>query len=496
VVGGGPELFLNPADAKRMGLAAGDWVRVSVGAQRDVPAVVSLSSSLVARGDAGLSAELVGNVGAVAGQPIDLAPARRATSVQWIREKLDGHPLTPEQIRHVVTDIARGHCTSVEVTAWASALQVHGMSQDEVVAYIQAMVGTGERIRFARGPVLDVHSIGGVPGNKYAPITVAIVASHGLLIPKTSSRAISSACGTADFMEVVCPVALSGPDIRRITEETGGVLCWGGGLQLAPADDAIIRVEYPLALDPKAQLLASVLSKKVAVGAQDVLVDLPVGAGAKVPDEAAGRALARDFIAIGERVGLRVQVSLSKGSQPVGRAIGPMPEVREALQALEGAPDVPAALVEKACTLAGRLLEMGGAAPTGEGAARARETLADGRALRKFRQIVAAQGGDGNVRSSDLLPGPFSAELHAPATGLVVSVHNPDLVQVARAAGCPRDKGSGLLLHCAPGDRVEAGAPLYTVFAEHRHRLAAATELARGLRPFRIEGGEVMEIVR
>jgi len=494
-VGGGPELFLHTDDARRMGLAAGDWVRVSVGHQRDVPAVVSLTGSLVPKGEAGLSAELVGNVGAVAGQPIDLAPARRATSVQWIRQKLDGATLTADQIRHVVTDIARGHCTAVEVTAWATGLQMHGMSQDEVVAYIQAMVATGERIQFARGPVLDVHSIGGVPGNKYAPIAVAIVAAQGLLVPKTSSRAISSACGTADFMEVVCPVALPAPDIKRITEEVGGVLCWGGGVQLAPADDAIIRVEYPLALDPKAQLLASVLSKKVAVGASDVLVDLPVGPGAKVPDETAGRALARDFIAIGERVGLRVQVSLSKGSQPVGHAIGPTLEIREALQALEGAPDVSPALVDKACTLAGRMLEMGGV-PAGEGIGRARETLVDGRALRKFRQIVAAQGGDGNVRSDALVPGPFSAELHAPASGLVVSVHNPDLVQVARAAGCPRDKAAGLLLHCAPGDRVEAGEPLYTVFAEHRHRLAAAAELARGLRPFRIEGGEVMEIVR
>jgi AMP phosphorylase len=494
VVGSGPDLYLHPADAAGLGLHPGDVVRVSIGDQRDVPAIVSLTSTFVARGQAGLSAELVGNVGALDDQPVDLMPAKRLTSVQWIRRKLDGQTLGREEIVHVVRDIARGAYTPVEVTAWASALQVHGMTADEIVHYIEAMVATGERLQFRRSPIVDVHSIGGVPGNKYAPITVAIVAAHGLWIPKTSSRAISSACGTADFMEVVAPVALSAAQLQAVTEKAGGALAWGGGVNLAPADDAIIRVEYPLALDPKAQLLASVLSKKVAVGATDVLIDIPVGAGAKMPDEAAGRALAREFVTIGERVGLRIQVSLSKGSEPVGRAIGPALEIREALQVLEGAAE-PRALVDKACTFAGLLLEMGDVAAPGEGLAKARAALADGRALTTFRNIVAAQGGNPAVASRDLEPGPYSLELHTYQAGLVTAVHNPDLVQVARAAGSPRDKGAGILLACQPGDRVERGATLYTIYAEHRHRLEAAADVARRLRPFRIEGGQVMEIV-
>jgi len=495
VHGGGPTLFLHPFDVHRMGLHAGESVRVTIGTLPDAPAIVNVSATLVQPGEAGLSGELVGRAGALTGQPVTLAVARRVTSVQWIRHKLDGGRLSPEQIQAVVRDIARGSFTHIEVTAWASALQVHGMDTDEVVAYVNAMVASGERIRFDTGPVMDVHSIGGVPGNKYAPIAVPIVACHGLKIPKTSSRAISSACGTADFMEVVTPVSLSSAEIKRITEEVGGVLAWGGGVQLAPADDAIIRVEYPLALDPKAQLLASVLSKKVAVGATDVLIDIPVGDGAKIPDEAAARALAHDFITVGQRVGLKVEVSLSKGSQPVGRTIGPLLEIREALQVLEGQTEAQA-VIDKACTFAGRLLEMGGVAQPGRGKALANATLADGRALAKFRAIIGAQGGDPDVQSKNLNPGPLSIPLHTYDAGLVVGVHNPDLVQIARAAGCPRDQGAGLMLDCQPGDRVEAGGVLYTIYAEHQHRLDAAAELARKLRPFRIEGGEVMEIVR
>jgi AMP phosphorylase len=190
-----------------------------------------------------------------------------------------------------------------------------------------------------------------------------------------------------------------------------------------------------------------------------------------------------------------VQVSLSKGSQPVGRAIGPILEIREALQALEGSRE-PAALIDKACSFAGQLLEMGGVSRPGEGKLRAHETLADGRALRKFHEIITAQGGDGSVKSTDLQPGDHSIQLHTYESGLVVGVNNPDLVQVARAAGSPNDKGAGILLECQPGDRVEAGDTLYTIFAEHAHRLEEAAELARKLRPFRIEGGEVLEIVR
>lgn len=494
VLGAGPALFLHPEDATRMGLHAGEWVRATMGAQPDTPALVHVSPTFVAKGEAGVSEELAAQLGGMAGEPVTLAPSRRATSVQWIRRKLDGKRLEPEQIDAVVRDISRGAFTAIEVTAWASALQVHGMDTDEIVAYVKSMVASGERIKFGRGPVMDVHSIGGVPGNKYAPIAVPIVACHGLLIPKTSSRAISSACGTADFMEVVTPVALSSAQIQSITEEVGGVLAWGGGVSLAPADDAIIRVEYPLALDPKAQLLASVLSKKVAVGATDVLIDIPVGAGAKIPDEAGARSLAHDFITVGERVGLRVQVSLSKGSHPVGRAIGPVLEIREALQVLEGNTESQA-LIDKACTFAGRLLEMGGKARPGEGMARARETLADGRALQKFRDIIAAQGGNGAVRSQDLMPGPHSLQLHTYEGGLVVGMRNPDLVQIARAAGSPHDQGAGILLDCKAGDHVKAGDGLYTIHAEHAHRLEAAVELARKLRPVQIEGGEVMEIV-
>jgi AMP phosphorylase len=492
---GSHEVFLNADDAHLFGLQALDRVQIlPPGLQEGLPSVVKVASASIPVGFVGISRDFLRRHKFAEGSPVTILSMTRPKSVDYIRKKLDGKTLKSEEMRAIIEDIAKGNLTDVELTAYACATYSYDMTIEETVACIEAMVDTGERITFARGPVLDVHSIGGVPGNKYAPITVSIVAANGLLIPKTSSRAISSACGTADFMEVVTPVAFSAAEIQRITEKVGATLCWGGGVNLAPADDAIIRVEYPLSIDPHAQLLASVMAKKKAVGAQFVVIELPTGEGAKVESEEKARALARDFIAIGEKIGIKVQCAITYGGQPIGRAIGPVLEIKEALTVLEGA-DSPSSLIEKACSLAGILLELGGAAPRGEGYKLARETLASGKALAKFREIIGAQGGDPAISSAKLHPGKFSFDFKSVQHGYVESIANKKLNRIARAAGAPRDKGAGMYLHFKKGRRVEIGETLFTIYAEHEHKLKEAVALANQLNPFQIEGMVIEEVL-
>lgn len=492
---GSREVFLNAQDAKGYGLLPLDRVHVIPDGTADaLTATVNIASTSIPPGVVGLSKEFSRKHQLVEGAPVRLVPAPRPRSVEYIKKKLDGKTLKNEEMAAIIGDIATGKLTDIELTAYATATYVHDMTTDEIVACIEAMVATGETISFGRGPVLDVHSIGGVPGNKYAPIAVSIVAANGLMIPKTSSRAISSACGTADFMEVVSPVEFSAAQIKQIAEKTGGTLCWGGGVNLAPADDAIIRVEYPLSIDPHAQLIASVLAKKKAVGATSVVIEIPIGEGAKVENEEKARALARDFITVGDRVGLRVQCAITYGGQPIGRAIGPLLEIKEALTVLEGS-ESPSSLIEKACSLAGILLELGGAATKGKGYALARETLKSGRAFEKFREIVSAQGGDPLISFKKLEPGRYRLDLVSPLHGYVESISNKKLTQIARAAGSPRDKGAGIYLHRKKGNRVEVGEALYTIYAEHEHRLKEAVALANLLKPFQIEGMVIEEIV-
>lgn len=480
---GGPEVFLRPEDAAAIGVRAMDRVRVrSPETAAEFPAVVNVASGLITAGSIGLSRELAERIRIHAAAPLEVRAAPRPTSIESIRRKLDGRELSSNEIAAVIHDIAGGHLTAIELTYWAAGVHTRGLTLDETVACVQAMVDTGERIEWGDVTCYDVHSIGGVPGNKYAPIVVAIAAAGGLKVPKTSSRAISSACGTADFMEVLTPVVLTPERLKRITLEVGATLAWGGGFALAPADDEIIRVEYPLGLDPAAQVVASVLSKKVAMGVRHVLIDLPMGPGAKVHDPRQAEALSRMFKEVGTRLGLDVQCEVTKGGRILGRAIGPIAEARELLSILEtarGAPD----LVQKAVRLAGRLFEMAGKAEPGKGQGMAEGLLADGSALAKFRDILDAQGGDAKVRSADLAPGPHAFDVSALRDGRF-ELENAAAVAIARAAGAPHAKGAGLVLLHDLGEPLRGGQPAFRVYAETPSRLANAWDTTQGLGAF------------
>jgi AMP phosphorylase len=333
-----------------------------------------------------------------------------------------------------------------------------------------------------------------VPGNKYAPITVSIVAANGLTIPKTSSRAISSAAGTADIMEVVCNVEHDAQSIKRIAQRVGGALVWGGGMNLAPADDAIIRVEYPLSLDPPGQVLASVMAKKKAVGAEYCVIDIPMGEGAKISTSEEARRLARDFIILGERIGVTTRCAITYGGQPVGRAVGPALEIREVLSVLEGVKE-PNSIIEKALSLSGILLELGGLARPDRGIELAKKTLESGKALKKFKDIIDAQGGNPDIKADDIMLGKYTYDLPSPKDGYIEAINNRAIIKIARSAGSPRDKGAGIMLRFKKGECTEKGVALLTIYADNKRKLDDAKTLASKLQPIRVEGMILGEVV-
>jgi AMP phosphorylase len=407
--------------------------------------------------------------------------------VDYIKRKLDGHELTTPEIRGIVEDISNNILSDIELSAYVSAIYMRGMTLREVKDMTLAMVENGETIEIDKKPVFDHHSIGGCPGNKVTLLVVPIAVAAGLTVPKTSSRAISSACGTADILETICNVTLSAQQIKNITETVGGVIAWGGGVNIAPADDLIIRAEYPLAIDPYAQVIASVMAKKKAVGAEYFLLDIPLGPETKVKTDQLARKYARDFIEIGRALDMEVSCAITYGGQPIGRAIGPAAEVREALVALEGTLSS-SSLIEKALGLAGMLLEMAGVARPGEGRVEAKKFLDDGRALKKFQQIVEAQGGKSNISSKDVSLGEFTKEFHAREEGYVSIIHNKAIVKVVRAAGAPKDKGAGMILHKKLGDQVDKGEPLFRIHSDHEGKIENAWKLAQKIQPYITKG--------
>lgn len=390
-----------------------------------------------------------------------------------VRAKVRGETLSSAQLHEIVRDLAAHRYSDVEVAAFLIACASF-LTADEALALTRAMVDVGRRLSWDRPVIVDKHSIGGIPGNRTSPIVVAIVAAHGLLIPKTSSRAITSPAGTADTMEVLTRVELSEDDMHVVVDRCGGCLVWGGHVDLSPADDVLISVERPLAIDTPEQMVASILSKKAAAGSTHIVMDLPVGPYAKLRDPAAALRLRKLFEFVGSRLGLAIDVVSTDGAQPIGRGVGPVLEARDVIAVLEGRADAPADLRDRALMLAGRVLEFDPMVSGGRGVERARELLDSGAAMARLEMIVAAQG-PSPLRNQI---GSHAYEVTARHGGWVEAIDCLRVAQIARLAGAPTDAGAGLDILKRKGDAVRAGEPLYRIHGVDDADFAFAREAA------------------
>lgn len=480
----GENVILSEEVATRLGIRAGDRVRVTADGENTC-SFLGVSSTLVGENEVGVLAGVEEELNLSSGEKVEVVPSKKPESVGCIKEKIEGNELSREQIKNFIRDIVDERLTNTEIAAYITAISINGMSMDETYWLTEVMVETGEKIEFEEYPIMDKHSIGGVPGNKISLLIVPIVAAAGLKIPKTSSRAITGAAGTADIMEVLAPVKFSAKEIFDITKKVGGTLAWGGATNISPADDVFVRVEHPLSLDPRPQLLASVLSKKKAIGSDKVVIDIPTGKGAKVKDKKEASKLARDFIELGNKLDMEIESAITYGGTPIGHAVGPALEAKEALGALENN-ETPKSLLEKSYSISGMLLEMAGKAE--EGKERAKELLENGEALDKFKEIIEAQGGDPSIGSEDIRLGEHRKELIAPSSGYVTNVDNKKIIELARTLGAPDDKGAGLELYKKEGDEVEKGEKILKLFAEEKWKLKEATKNIEKDFPMDVEG--------
>jgi AMP phosphorylase len=472
--GGSRIAILSDETANLLGVHSSD--RINITCQKQQLIAIANIAPYFPNNRIGLYKESVEALGVREDETVDVRLAPLPESLFNVRAKLHGERLREKDVFGIVSDVVERHLSNVEIAAFLTALSIHGLSSAENEALSRAMVATGKTLDFGKGPILDKHSVGGIPGDKTSMVVVPIVAAAGYTIPKTSSRAITSPAGTADRVETLCPVNLSIKEIKNVVEKTNGCLVWGGALELAPADDIFIQVEYPLGIDP--MLLPSILSKKKAMGATHIAIDIPTGMGAKIKTRTEAYTLASDFVDLGKRLGMNIQCALTFGDQPLGCSIGPALEAREALFTLmgEGPPD----LRDKAVSLAGMLFEMVG---DENGRAKAEEMLDSGKAEAKMRQIIAAQGGNPAVKPDDLAVGPEKVEVRSEHAGKVIWLSTDDIVRIAREAGTPKEKGAGLVLHSKLGEAVHKGSVLFEIYAERSSKLASALTLAEQLQP-------------
>jgi AMP phosphorylase len=472
--GGRRIAILGEETANLLDVHSSDRIRITYGDQ-EIIAIANLATRFP-KNRIGLYEEISKTLGLKGDEIVNVELAQLPESLSHVRAKVRGERLREQDMVTIVKDVVERHLSEVEIAAFLTALKIYGLSMGENEALSRAMVETGKTLDFGEAPILDKHSIGGLPGDKTSMLVVPIVAAAGFTIPKTSSRAVTSPAGTADRVETLCPVNLSISEIKAVVDKTNGCLVWGGALDLAPADDLFIQVEYPLGIDPL--LLPSIISKKKAIGATHIAIDIPTGSGAKIKNLTEAYTLGSDFVDLGKRLGMNIQCALTFGEQPLGCAVGPALEAREALMALMGTG--PADLKEKAISLAGMLFEMVG---DEGGRQKAENMLQSGRAERKLREIIEAQGGNPRVKPGEIPVGEKIAEVTATQAGKVLWISTEDIIHIARETGAPREKGAGVVLKAKLGDTVKKDGVLFEIYAENSGKLELALELAKRLQP-------------
>ena len=469
---GGPRIvFMHRDDAASLGVHKGNRIKLTSGHHHTASVVdISYDSKKAKKGILGINEEVRLALGdkrkakaEIIGKPI---------SLYYIKEKIEGEELNETKINRIIHDIVTHTIIDFEVSYFVAAGHIHGFTDKETIYLTKAMINTGDIIKFDK-PVYDKHCTGGVPNNRTTMIVVPIIASAGLLIPKTSSRSITSPAGTADTMEVLANVHLSADDIKRIVAKENGCIAWGGALNLAPSDDVIINVEHPLGLDARGQLIASVLAKKASVSAKNVLIDIPIGKDTKFKTKTQGNVLKKKFEMVGKEVGMNIHVILTDGDEPIGRGIGPNLEARDVLWILENDKRAPKDLREKSCIMAGILLEMAGKAPKGKGKQLAENLLSSGEALKKMKNIIKAQGKKID-KSSDIKPSKYSFNIASHKTGLLKGYHTSKLSVLCQILGAPQDYRAGAYLHIEPNTKVKKGDIMFSMHADSLDKMKMA----------------------
>ncbi len=467
--------IIHKDDALKLDLHSGDRVELSVG-KRKTTCILDLAESkkAVPPGKLGLYEEVLDKLKIKRNDSVKLRINGKPESVKHIRAKLYGKRLNYEEMHHIIEDITNDRLTTIEKTYFVSAGFTHGWTFNEVVNMTKAMVKTGSKLKF-KGITLDKHCIGGVPGNRTTMIVIPIVAAAGFIIPKTSSRAITSPAGTADTMECLAKVELPEKKIKRIVNYTGACMVHGGSLNLAPADDKIIEVEAPLSIDAEGQLLASVMAKKYSVSANHVLIDIPMGPEVKVRNKREANSLKKKFQKLGKALKMDVKVMITDGSQPIGNGIGPLLESEDVMAVLRNDPDAPQDLREKALDLAGVLLGMCDQCSLRKGRKIAKHLLENGEAYDKMKEIIKAQG---RVKKPFL--GKYNYVVRAGKSGKVMKISNKRIAKIARIAGAPKDKGAGILMNKKVGHDVKRGEKLFTIYSHSDEKLDFAVDFMKG----------------
>src|SRR5580704_4708450 len=400
-------------------------------------------------------------------------------AVDLIRAKRDGGRLSAADIRWLIDAYTAGGVADEQMSALLMAIFFRGLDPAELRAWTDAMIASGERLDLSSvsRPTVDKHSTGGV-GDKVSLILAPLVASCGAAVPQLSGRGLGHTGGTLDKLESIpgWRASLSNAEIVAVLAATGCVICAAGD-GLAPADRRLYALRDVTGTVESIPLIASsIMSKKIAEGTGSLVLDVKVGSGAFMPDLASARQLAQTMVDLGNAHGVRTSALLTRMDTPLGRAVGNAVEVAESVATLQG--DGPADLVEVTLALATEMLELAGIDADPAAA------LADGRALERYRAMIAAQGGDPDA---ELPSARHITVVRAESAGWISALDARSVGVAAWRLGAGRARkedpvspAAGIICLVKPGDQVDAGQPVLELRSDDPGRFDRALEALAG----------------
>lgn len=452
--------------ASKLSLHVGNRVLIK-NKNKKIISIVDTVSGIINENEIAVSNDIIENLKLKDKEIVEVEIIKSPHSINLIKKKLEGHRLKRSEIFEIIQNIANNSLTEVEIAFFVSAVYTRGMSLKEIKNLTDAMINVGNKINLGE-KIYDKHSIGGVSGNRTTPIVVSICAVAGLKIPKTSSRAITSAAGTVDVIETIAKVDFSINEIKEIIKKTNACLVWGGVLGLSPTDDKIIKIEHIVNIDSPSQLVASILSKKISIGSKYLLIDIPYGNSAKVSKKEAEK-LRKDFLNLAKKFNLKIEVVLTDGSEPIGNGIGPLLEMKDIIKVLTRNKP-PKDLESRSLFLASKLLKLAGKKNPEKLATR---ILNSGLAYKKFQEIIKAQRG--NINNLNKLKPKFSYNVKIKGKKRIKHIDNKLINKLARVAGCPEDKAAGVYIHKKKNE-LAINEPILTIYAVSKEKLDHAVK--------------------
>ena len=407
--------------------------------------------------------------------------AEAFAAVEIIAAKRDRHELTDAQIDWVVDAYTRGVVADEQMSALLMAILLNGMNAREISRWTDAMINSGERMSWSelKVPTVDKHSTGGV-GDKITLPLAPLVAACGAAVPQLSGRGLGHTGGTLDKLESIpgWRASLSNAEMLKVLQDVGAVIC-AAGAGLAPADKKLYALRDVTATVEAIPLIASsIMSKKIAEGTSALILDVKTGSGAFMSDPERAQELARTMVALGTRAGVKTRALVTAMDVPLGLTAGNALEVRESIEVLSGGG--PSDVVELTVLLAREMLDAAGVTNGKD----PEVALKDGSAMDKWRQMISAQGGNPDA------PLPTAKEfiqIRAEKSGTIAAM---DALKVGISAwrlGAGRARqgesvqaGAGIEIHAKPGEKIAAGAPLFTLHTDEPERFARAEEALDG----------------